>query len=245
MKYKIYNFVEENKFNILLAAFIIYFIYAQSKISFYKSLNERCLYNIKYDLPKWFDKRILPFYKKKVYSLQNNKKYLVGINKLFNPILFSKKCIHWHNIEKMVNSIKFNEEFDVVIGVLSGGGFIARYLQLAKNIPDLGYIKSNFYSGNSASVQMKNAFSGFLNKNNYLIRMKDITSTNITNKRVLLFDDSLSTGTTMKHIKKYLETKNPKFVKTYVLITTNEKLVDYYNIKQNIPVCWPWGLEID
>ena len=93
----------------------------------------------------------------------------------------------------------------------------------------------------------KGIFLNIINKNNESkIISTGLDDIDIQNKNILLVDDSVYTGITIKTCKNFLLKRGAKSVDTYVLITKNKDLVDYYSlVKNKIPLYWPWEYKLN
>lgn len=206
------------------------------------------------NLPQWFtkDPEIRKYYFSKVKNLQDNFSYGIFFYKNLNVYHLGQKEITWKHMENMMHKIKVSEKFDVVIGILSGGGFIAEYVRHINNIPKIGYIKVKNYSDNSFSEQLSHALYGIESgqqeceygcdvKYLKLTFEKDV---DVKGKKVLLVDDTISTGLTIKFAKTLMYDRGAKLVKNYALFSNACNYTDYYyRCPSRIPVYWPWGFE--
>lgn len=206
------------------------------------------------DLPSWFttDPEIRKYYFNKVKNLQDNFSYGMFFYKNLNVYHLGQKNITWKHMEKMMKHIKVDEQFDIVIGILSGGGFIAEYVRRLHNVPKIGYIKVKNYSDNSYSEQLTHALYGIESSDvecEYGCDVKYLSLTyekdvDVKGKRVLLVDDTISTGLTIKYAKTLMYDRGAQSVKTYSLFSNARKYTDYYyRCPSRIPVYWPWGFE--
>lgn len=62
------------------------------------------------------------------------------------------------------------------------------------------------------------------------INIKKDISCDISGKNILIVEDIVDTGTTMKYLKSYLETKSPKSVKIATLLNKPSKRIENINI---------------
>jgi hypoxanthine phosphoribosyltransferase len=144
-------------------------------------------------------------------------------------------------------------EFDIIIGIKSGGAFLAKYVQLYMNIPYLYYVKVSVYAGlsplNFIKCCKKN-INQLLKKKNYDYICphtldgfdNDELVCKVKQARILVVDDAVGVGATMIIAKKKLYEMGAAEVKSFVIYTGNPDFSDYYYSKK-INIHWPWGLE--
>lgn len=156
-----------------------------------------------------------------------------------NEIFISKE-----NIEKRVKELAsiidkdfINEEI-VIISVLKGSIYFT--IDLIKNIKNpnikLDFIKVSSYKNKTES-------------NKQIDFQLDI-SIDITNKNIIIIDDILDSGYTMNFLYNHLKQKNPKSIKSCVLLNKPERRIididaDYigFNIENEFVI--GYGLDYD
>jgi hypoxanthine phosphoribosyltransferase len=197
------------------------------------------------NLPQWFDKNLQNHFnlkvnkEKKVYSKFNNVIYLILYcsyaffnNKKFYPFL------NWEDIEKSIDYCLNNiKDCDVIIGIKSGGAYITKYIANKKQLP-YDYIKTERNVGFTKLIGRGIFKSEKIQKSDYII--KEIPSIDVTNKRVLLVDDAVLSGGTMKTVEKFLIEKGAKQVIKFVLHGHDNKDICMCANKSVI-FAGPWG----
>jgi hypoxanthine phosphoribosyltransferase len=175
-------------------------------------------------------------------SIYNNKKNSnVNISVIINIITSSffkdsiGKQIYWYDfnnhVSNMANNIKNSgNNFDYIIGIESGGAFVAKLLSQKLNINVL-YIKASKYDEGKAFENAK---------------IKEISDLSVIyDKNVLLVDDQILTGNSINIVKKHIENKyKPKSIKIGILYCNknrkNKNNIDFngqdYGIYKS-----PWG----
>lgn len=235
---------------ILLIIIIICLVcYVNEKLEVSKQID-----NNSHKLPTWFstDSKVIEFYNDKVKNLKDNFSYSVFLYKNLNKLFFTSKVISWRNIENIINTVKIDEDFDIVIGIFSGGGFIAEYVKKKYSIPDIGYVRIKNYSDNDITTQIKHAAYGMyirdkkFNKGDKIKYVKLIfeKNLNVKGKKVLIVDDTISTGLTSKFAKKLMYKRGAIDVKMFALYASAPGHADYvYLCPSDVPIFWPWGAE--
>ena len=131
--------------------------------------------------------------------------------------------IYWNDfnnhISIMANNIKNSStKIDYIIGIESGGAFVAKFLSYQFNINPL-YIKASKYDEGKAFENTK------------IIERSNLND--IYNKNILIVDDQIMSGNTIIVIKNYINNNyKPKLIKTGILYCSNEKK-DKFNIDFN------------
>lgn len=236
----IINTINRNKtLSIIIFSLLAIFLITKfMKIYIY---NKKCL-NSK--IPeKFIDKHnkydINQRFKKKIIKNSNYNKYFFNCLKDLSYTL-SSQVITWNQIDNMLlnNNIP-SKKFDCAVGIFSGGGFICKRLANILKINSVYYIESKLWT----DQKFDNIFK--LNDNTRS-NVFFIGLNNINNKDILLIDDSVYTGITIKSCKEFLLKHGAKSVSTYAMITKNKNLVNYYSKSSNkIPLFWPWGFELN
>ncbi|MEB3429584.1 hypoxanthine phosphoribosyltransferase [Citroniella saccharovorans] len=131
-----------------------------------------------------------------------------------SKVLFSEEVIK-KRISEIAKSIKKDLGYDdlVVIALLRGGFIYASDLvrKLRENII-IDFITTSSYDNNEYSSGVVDILS-------------DIR-TNVENKNVLIVDDILDSGRTLLKVKKHIESKNPKNIKTSVLLDKKSRRIE-------------------
>jgi len=197
-------------------------------------------------LPPWFDKNIETYFRKKINKNLSSLKLYNYFFKPFSPTMILRN-VKWKDIESMVDSIAIQEKVDVVIGIHSGGAFIAPYVAKKHNIEQVSYIHSCFWSHMGPIENFKIVMEHyFLNKSK--IRKPKIhipQNLDVAGKTVLLVDDTICFSNTMNTASSLLLQMNAKKVLRYCLFCSPEGKADYAYASSWTPLIWPWGWESD
>ena len=146
--------------------------------------------------------------------------------------------VSWKAIELICESIitKINPtDFDMVIGISTGGCFVGNYIAIKMNLP-YGTVRSKFWSNISFLQNYTQAYK-------YALGYHQIPNhgeiPNVTGKRILLVDDTTYTGITLNGIKKALLEKGMALhVSTAVMWTKGAHNPDYFYTNKRIPIIW-------
>jgi len=182
------------------------------------------------------------FYKK----LKKNQNSLQFRNYICKPWLFHLKIefISWTHLENICHLIlpQINkDEFDIVVGITTGGAFVGAYLAKLLDKP-FAMIESKFWSESSLRENMYKSYCHFSGKN----AMPKISSIpEVTGLRVLVADDTTYSGITMRNVAKVLSEKGAKEIKTFCLWVRGPLKIDYYYTRKGVPIIWEWGVELD
>ena len=154
-------------------------------------------------------------------------------------IFISQNSIQ-NKVKEIANKIDndYKDEEVIIISILKGAIYFT--MDLVKNINNpniqLDFMKVSSYKNNIES-------------NNEIDFQLDI-SIDITNKNIIIVDDILDTGYTMQFLYNHLAKKNPKSIKTCVLLNKPERRIininaDYvgFDIKNEFVI--GYGLDYD
>lgn len=227
---------------ILIGLLLLIFLYKLNEI---KKYNVMCL---KSKIPHNFLDNKMKYdiyhkYKRKIAKNSDYGNYYLNSLKFIIPGLSNRK-INWESINTLLLNHNIDRtNFDCVIGIFSGGGFICKRLADILHINDVGYIESKLWTDQELNTTLTQAIS---TDSKSKVHFSDINKLNIHGKDILLVDDTTYTGNTIKSSKKFLLNNGAKSIKTYVMITKDATYTDYYSeINNNIPLYWPWGYELN
>jgi adenine/guanine phosphoribosyltransferase-like PRPP-binding protein len=244
----IYTWNTYNKINTLLISIIIPIIYSLL-------LTYRIDKKIHEPTPQWVDPKLSSIIKKKQETSYINK-YMYSILPIYS--LNFAPYYSWKRLEevsdKMIDKLQ-TKSIDVIVGIKSGGAIIASYFHSKMPQTQLYYFKSKRNKGSDDTNGSTNIISDLvenlvLNKKYYMTVIEGIDA-DISNKNVLLLDETIESGQSMLFAKNYLETvKNVKHV-TIAAINIHSKKeifnIDdydsiYYSKTENVTI-WPWGYD--
>lgn len=144
----------------------------------------------------------------------------------------------WEDIEHMIREgcemMRLGYQPDVVVGVKSGGAFIANYVAQQLGIEEVGYMKASHYSNKSRSVALT------LTQMGQEAVIKEPCTIDVSGRNVLLVDDQVATGASLRAAVAHIKEKGAADVKTYCLFAKDPALVDYFT-SRGLGVYFPWG----
>ncbi|MEM6734386.1 MAG: phosphoribosyltransferase, partial [Myxococcota bacterium] len=136
-------------------------------------------------------------------------------------------------------------EFDAVVGVLSGGAFIARCVAEHHKIARVHYVRSRIWSNLSLHRNLMTSLRYYLGHENRpsVYFLDDHIA--LKNARVLVVDDSVCTGATLSAVEALCLERGAREVKTLALYAHPDHVPDYVSQVSMTPLIWPWGWEAD
>ncbi len=191
-------------------------------------------------IPKWVDPNLYPLIKKK----QNY--FIIGkINHILHPLkihIDTLMCT-WSMLENHMNKLltMTNKKFDLIIGIKSGGAIMSNYIAKKLNIP-YKYLKISTTCDKSI---FRNEVSDLINKTinkNLTKYICEEIKDDISNLDILLIDEQIGSGVTIKDSYEYLMKKGVKSI-TIFCITNLNKNLDYkiYSVTDTYYSIYPWG----
>lgn len=158
-------------------------------------------------------------------------------NKVFKKVISHKEIKNKIlDISEKLNNHYVNDNL-VIICVLNGSVIVLNELLKSLNISnELDYIELSSYKGGTETTGKIDI-------------VKDI-SVNIENKRILIIEDIVDSGTTLDFIYKKLFKMNPKDIKVFSLLFKKEKYkfnikIDWYGFKIKDIFTIGYGMDYD
>ena len=197
------------------------------------------------ELPEWFDPTLTTLLDKKNrdsklgLSLRN---FIVRTRWPFRLLVPKAESIRasWKSIEDNLHThLPRRLSPDVVVGIKSGGAFIAKFIADWYGVP-FAYMRVSRYSGQPLLVQAKNLHDqetgGSISE--------PVKDKMVRGKAVLLVDDTLASGTTLRIAKRHILKSGARSVTTlvYSVESKNTHLCDHFIVDMAY-VAWPWGFD--
>jgi hypoxanthine phosphoribosyltransferase len=227
-----------------LIGIIIFMIF--SPMITYKIVNIFIYYKwFMFPLPAWLiDTPLEVFHTKLSSNTFSTKKW--NVFKFLNGYM-TTKMVTWDVIEeditKLVTQLS-HEQFHCIIGISSGGAIIVPLLAKKLNCPYV-VVYSKYWSNSElfkSIYQTCAHYSGMITAASISDAPKIIPGKG----KLLIFDDSTCSGTTLKTVKQYYESQNHKDIVTAVLYASSTSCeADYTVTKGCVPFMYPWGFEMD
>lgn len=206
--------------------------------------NAWILYRLPARLPRWFDPRLRRLIFDKARSNASSHRFQHYVIKPFASTICIRR-IQWTQIEQMLRRIELHERFDVVVGVLSGGGFVARYLARTRGIRRICYVRSRLWSELTLWRNLVVVLRHYLGRDNRTHVKFFGEATDLAGQRVLVVDDSVCTGVTMASVREFCQARGASRVATLALFCHPDHPTDYVFRVSKTPLVWPWGWESD
>ena len=149
----------------------------------------------------------------------------------------------WSFLEKMMNKIKFPEDYkpDIIIGIKSGGALIANYIAKKLGVKEIDYIKIKKYKAGDIAQIIKCGLSTKYGDKATII--SEYPQKCLFHKKVLIVDDSVGFGSTLKKAREFIYTLGAKDVRTATITCLKDfSLVDY-STECKYMMIWPWGID--
>ena len=193
--------------------------------------------------PEWFDPKLLPVLNSKIQEKMN-----VSVNRL--NFMYAYACergrfgdCSWAHVEDLVRlavcRIPEDQKFDIVVGIKSGGAFIANFVsRCVGNLP-VDYMKIQKYGQVTENMER---FKLWMGKGN-TSKLTEKPQADLRGKRVLICDDQCATGHTLERAVKCVEDMGAALVKSLTLTSlVKPSKADYYAYDGFI-LAWPWGVD--
>jgi len=196
------------------------------------------------ELPPWFDPGLREALREKSRANTFSHRLQHYIVKPFTPKMVNRR-VQWPDIEGMVASIAVGEPFDAVVGVTSGGAFIAGCVAARLGIASAHYVESRFWSRMPLHRNLLASlryYAGAANDTEVRFLGGDV---DLSGQKVLLVDDSVCTGATLAAAARLCRARGAAEVKTLALFVDPAHPTDYFYERSKTPLVWPWGWEAD
>lgn len=201
-------------------------------------------------IPRWVNPEMVPSIEKK----QKTPYFLKILTLYGNSINQQITIMDWNELEYYLDNLldqlhKTNIKFDAIVGIKTGGAIISDYISNKLNIPNYKIkLSREEYNCNKKPIDV---FNYMINKHIYLNDGKYIIcegiQDNLKNKKVILIDEIVSTGTTMIECMNYLSSE-----KEVAFIYPTTIGLDIFKYKYEVDIKYivprdisilPWGYD--
>jgi hypoxanthine phosphoribosyltransferase len=192
--------------------------------------------------PLWLDDSLVELLSSKT---SKKKCYKTGvINSMyyyFHP-RGEKGSYTWKNLEETLNHYELPDGYkpEAIVGIKSGGAFIANYLGHRLGVSDVSYIGITNYNNKSLYERLETVLYRDY-KNDKKCKITEIPQISPRNKVILLVDDQSATGASVKLAREYLIAAGAKDVKVFCLYVQSSEIDFAY--KRGFRLIWPWGID--
>ena len=243
----------QSKTVILISIYVLMLVIcAYATNSFCSSLDDTfysCYqYVFQQKLPSWFDSDLKDMFRDKI-SRDFSSKQLNMLNMLYGKVKPSAVIVsdpRWRTMESYLQLLagqvkKRNVEISHVVGILSGGGFIAngmaKYLHVPKK--NVSYVKLSRYGHSKGLLDRVKVYFSSQQK---VVLKKTMNFGKFTEKdTVLIIDDNCATGSTLKAAKNLVIKRGAK--KVLVSAIASKIPLDFCVFKNKILLMSPWGCD--
>ena len=198
-------------------------------------------------IPGWFDLSLIEIYNKK----RDRTKIRRGDRCLDALLRASINCLpswithvshhnySWLDIEEMIREVcvgvkEDDYHPDIIIGIKSGGAFIAKYAAMCLEVSAVGYMRVSHYSDKTRSVAKS------LAQVNRDAVISEPLSMPVQGKKVLVVDDQLAKGTSINAAKAHILGQGAAEVRAFCLFSNKRSGADYYR-RRGLAMYFPWG----
>ena len=208
------------------------------------AINLAAFHSVRAQLPPWFDSRLRATILAKARDNLFSNRWQHYVLKPFTPKI-SNRRVRWSDIEAMIDALELDRPFDCVVGVLSGGAFIANYVALRHRIAQVHYARSRLWSDLSLVENALTSARYYLGLRNEIAPRFIDADLDLRGQRVLLVDDSVCTGVTLETVAALCRDRGAAEVETLALFCHPEHMTDHHHQVAMTPLIWPWGWESD
>jgi hypoxanthine phosphoribosyltransferase len=235
------------KFNLSIYGFLIIIIigFILALLTIYKI--DKQVYD---SIPEWVDKNMIPSIQKK----QNTPLYIKICSLYTNSVVQSRTFISWSQLEDyldilITNIKKSGHNYDVVVGIKTGGAIISDYISYKLEIPNYKIkLSREEYNCNKKYHNVLNDIINerILNKESKFNICEGIND-NLQGKNIILIDELVSTGKTMEESYNYLKKVKdanivyPACISHYKLKYRSSLQID--SVLNGTVLIWPWGYD--
>ena len=208
------------------------------------TINILSFYAVRRSLPPWFEPRLRPAILAKARDNVFSHRLQHYVLKPFTPKMTTQR-VRWADMETMVRAVELSGTHDCVVGVLSGGAFMARYVALHHGITQVHYARSRLWSKLSLLRNLVTSTRYYLGADNVTRASFLDPEVDLSGQRVLIVDDSVCTGATLATVTQLCRDRGAAEVETLALFCNQSHPTNYYYRMSMTPLIWPWGWESD
>lgn len=187
-------------------------------------------------VPSWMDSHLVPILEKKKEKRSSFGSYL-----LFStiPEIDTSNIYTWKILENMMDEFlekdfrEYNPE--LIIGIKTGGVFIANYLSYKSGV-EYASIRVSHYPDTSLIGKLKHHAV----KEPVLSEIPPNFTEMISGKRVLIVDDIVGSGATIRVAKDKIKEEGARMIRTYTVFTKKVGFTDFESLSA-VGLFMPWG----
>lgn len=206
--------------------------------------NVRLRRSLERDLPPWFDASLRDLLEQKSRANLRSHRLENYVFKPLSPKILNRR-VSWADIEAMIARIRVPVAFDTVVGVASGGAFIARGVANRIGVSKVRYVRSRLWSGGTVCRTLATSLRYYAGLRNATGPRFDDEGIDLRGERVLVVDDSVCTGATIASVVALCRERGAAHVETFALFASPDHPTHYHGQLSKTPLVWPWGWEAD
>lgn len=197
------------------------------------------------DLPIWFDERLTPALLRKRNRPRGALSFVdVAAFRVLNSCFGSTtwryhQRYHWRELEQYIEQdcreiSDSDYQPNAIIGILSGGAFIANYVGQCLGVREIGYVRVDRYA-----PVLGSAFLAVFCKYFFTPKLVVEADLDLSNRKVLLVDDQVRTGKSLDVARRWAESRGAGEIRTYSLFTQGYR--PNFGRRAGIMMNSPWG----
>jgi len=204
-------------------------------------------------IPEWVNSDLLPIIHKK-QNVPITNKFIYSITPIFlhNFAPFYSWNRLEHVLDKLYDKIISQQpNIDIIVGIKSGGAIIASYIHTKMKNKPLYFFKSKRNNKKESTNIFKDLYEKGIENKRYEMSVVEGINDNISNKNVLLLDETIESGQSIVFAKDYLIKNKQVASVTIATININNNYVKsvfdindiiYYSKTENVTI-FPWGYD--
>lgn len=195
-------------------------------------------------MPTWVDPKMRPFLEEKARANALSLRLQHYVIKPFTPRI-AVHHVRFADIEQLVAMLPVREPYDVVVGVMSGGAFIAPLVARHVGAARVVYARSRLWSQIAFVTNVRAVLRYYFGRGNRTVVTFVDGPVDLHGLRVLVVDDSVCTGATLASVREACTQAGAAHITTAALFCDTAHPTDVYAVQGRTPLIWPWGWESD
>lgn len=195
-------------------------------------------------MPAWVDPQMRPFLEEKARANALSLRLQHYVIKPFTPRI-AVHHVRFDDIEQLVAMLPTDSRYDVVVGVMSGGAFIAPLVARHVGAARVVYARSRLWSQSAFTTNVRAVLRYYFGRGNRTAVTFLDAPVDLRGLRVLVVDDSVCTGATLASVREACVAAGAADITTAALFCDTAHPTDLFAVQGRTPLIWPWGWESD